>query len=286
MVQCYNRADKEAASMDGLTHEKLLQIERNNPKETQLEKDMRVPVRKSNQLIQRNRFDMTVREQRLLLYCISRIKPTDKGGELYTVHIRDVCRASGIEGDIDGEAYGAVHEAVKKLDSYNFELKDDHGAVNFVHWIRDTKIDRRKGAIYFRFDPMVTPYLFNVRKYFTQYDLNNVIQLHSGYAMRLYELLKSYENIRGKEFTIAELRYLLVAENRSYDKYSLFKKYVLEPAVNEIKDTTDLKTDYIEIKKGRKVTGIKFVISDGSVDRMARRLEEIDRERHPERYQE
>ena len=122
MVQCYNRADKEAASMDGLTHEKLLQIERNNPKETQLEKDMRVPVRKSNQLIQRNRVDMTVREQRLLLYCISRIKPTDKGGELYTVHIRDVCRASGIEGDIDGEAYGAVHEAVKKLDSYNFEL--------------------------------------------------------------------------------------------------------------------------------------------------------------------
>lgn len=270
--------------MDGLTHEKLLQIERNNPKETQLEKDMRVPVRKSNQLIQRNRFDMTVREQRLLLYCISRIKPTDKGGELYTVRIRDVCRASGIEGDIDGEAYGAVREAVKKLDSYNFELRDDHGAVNFVHWIRDTKIDRRKGAIYFRFDPMVTPYLFNVRKYFTQYDLNNVIQLHSGYAMRLYELLKSYENIRGKEFTIAELRYLLVAENRSYDKYSLFKKYVLEPAVNEIKDTTDLKTDYIEIKKGRKVTGIKFVISDGSVDRMARRLEEIDRERHPERY--
>ena len=272
--------------MDGLTHDKLLQIERDNPKETQLDKDMRLTVRKSNQLIQRNRFDMTVREQRLLLYCISRIKPTDKGGELYNVRIRDVCRASGIEGDIDGEAYGAIHEAVKKLDSYNFELKDDQGAIHFVHWIRDTKIDRRKGSIYFRFDPMVTPYLFNVRRYFTQYDLENVIQLHSGYAIRLYELLKSYENIRGKEFTIAELRYLLVAENRSYDKYSLFKKYVLEPAISEIKETTDLQADFIEIKKGRKVTGLKFVISSGWAEKAERHLEQLDRERHPGRYAE
>ena len=60
-----------------MKHEKRVEIAKRQT-ETQAEKDQSMTVRKANQLIQKNRFDMTVREQRLLLYCISRIKPTDR----------------------------------------------------------------------------------------------------------------------------------------------------------------------------------------------------------------
>lgn len=270
-----------------MNHEKRVEIAKREQEFTQAEKDQSLTVRKANQLIQRNRFDMTIREQRLLLYCISKIKPTDKGTETFTISIRDVCAACGIADNITGGAYKAMKEAVKKLDSFNFELKDTSGRRHIVHWIRSVVIDpeeKNRACIQFEFDPKIVPYLFNVRKYFTQYELGNVLQMRSVYGVRLYELVKSYENIREKSFTLAELRYLLGAETKAYDKYSFLKMRVLDPAVNEVKEYSDLKVDYIEIKEGRKVTGIKFIISDNTAEKSARMWEQIDKERHPERY--
>lgn len=253
--------------MPQLTHDQRVEIaaRRAEDQPTKAEKDQALTVRKSNQLIQRNRFDLSLREQRLLLYCISRIKPSDHGKETYTIKVRDVCKACGIESNITGGAYKAVIEAFKKLDSFNFILKDEHGTRHIVHWIRDVKIDpeeKRSAKASFAFDPKIVPYLFDVRKYFTQYAIGGVLQMKSVYGVRLYELLKSYANIREKEFALEELRYLLGAENKSYDKYSLFRVYVLDPAIKDIMTYSDLNVDYVEIKQGkRKVINIRFVIT-------------------------
>lgn len=269
-----------------MKHEKRVELASEHL--SQADKDLSMTVRKANQLIQKNRFDMTVREQRLLLYCISRIKPKDTGSERYSINIRDVCVACGIENNVTGGAYAAMKEAVKKLDSFNFELIDDGGRRHIVHWIRSVVIDpegKRRASIQFEFDPKIVPYLFDVRKYFTQYELSNVLKMKSVYGVRLYELAKSYQNIREKSFDLKELRYLLGAEEKSYDRYSNLKQKIIEPAMNELRMYSDLKIDYLEIKDGRKVTGIKFIISDGSEDKVMRDWEQIDRERHPERYQ-
>ena len=268
-----------------MKHEKLVELASEHL--TQADKDQAMTVRKSNQLIQKNRFDMTIREQRLLLYCISRIKPKDTGAERYSINIRDVCVACGIVENVTGGAYNAMREAVKKLDSFNFELIDDEGRRHIVHWIRSVVIDpegKRRASIQFEFDPKIVPYLFDVRKYFTQYELGNVLKMKSVYGVRLYELVKSYENIREKSFDLSEIRYLLGAEEKSYDRYSNLKQKIIEPAMNELRMYSDLKVDYLEIKDGRKVTGIKFIISDGSADKAERMWEQIDKERHPERY--
>lgn len=253
--------------MTNITHDQRVEwaARRAEDQPTKAEKDQALTVRKSNQLIQRNRFDMTLREQRLLLYCISKIKPSDHGKETYTIKIRDVCKACGIEKNISGGAYKAVIEAFKKLDSFNFILKDEQGTRHIVHWIRDVKIDpeeKRSAKASFTFDPKLAPYLFDVRKYFTQYEIGGVLQMKSIYGIRLYELLKSYANIREKEFELNELRYLLGADNKSYDKYSLFKVYVLDPAIKDIMTYSDLNVDYVEIKQGkRKVINIRFIVS-------------------------
>ena len=278
-----------------MKHETRVEIAKRQGEITQAEKDLGMTVRKSNQLIQKNRFDMTVREQRLLLYCISRIKPTDKGTEVYKISIRDVCAACGIADNVTGGAYNAMKDALKKLDSFNFFMKDDEGRDHLVHWIEHVVIDperKKRACVQFNFDPRIVPYLFDVRKYFTQYELGNVLQMKSVYGIRLYELVKSYENIREKSFDLRELRYLLGAETRAYDKYSFLKMRVLDPAINELRMYSDLKIDYIPLHDGQpipegkreKVTGIKFIISDGSAERAEKQWEEIDRQRHPERY--
>lgn len=251
--------------MAKLTHEKRVEIAKQKEPRTQAEKDQALTVRKSNQLIQRNRFDLSLREQRLLLYCISRIKPTDKGTETYEIAIRDVCKACGIDETINGGSYNAMKAALKKLDSFNFELKEPTGRVHLVHWIRSVVIDpenKNQAKVHFEFDPKIVPYLFDVRKFFTQYELRGVLLMKSVYGIRLYELLKSYANIREKEFELDELRHILGAESKSYEKYGLFRTNVLDPAIRDINTCSDLKVDYIEFKSGRKVVNIRFVITD------------------------
>lgn len=251
--------------MAKMTHEKRVEYATQETPPTKAEKDQALTVRKSNQLIQRNRFDLSLREQRLLLYCISRIKPTDHGTETYEISIRDVCKACGIEETINGGAYNAMKNALKKLDSFNFELKEQNGRIHLVHWIRSVVIDpefKNQARVRFEFDPKIVPYLFDVRKYFTQYELRGVLQMKSVYGVRLYELLKSYANIREQEFELGELRRQLCAESKSYDKYGLFRTYVLEPAIKDIMAYSDLKVDYVEIKQGRKVINIRFIITN------------------------
>ena len=247
-----------------IDHETLVKLHERYDEPTQAEKDLALTVRKSNQLIQRNRFELSLTEQRLLLYCISRIKPTDKGTETYTIKLRDVCKVCGIEETINGGAYKAIRAALKKLDSYNFELKDDKGRIHFVHWIRSTVLDPEDvhaASARFEFDPKIIPYLFDVRKYFTQYQLDMVMKMKSTYGIRLFELLKSYANIRAKRFTLAELRYLLGAENKSYEKYGLFRTRVLDPAIKDIMTYSDLNVTYREIKNGQRVESIEFLIT-------------------------
>ena len=247
------------------THDKRLENAQAEAQLTKAEQDQALTVRKSNQLIQRNRFDLSLREQRLLLYCISRIKPTDKGTETYEISIRDVCKACGIEETINGGVYNAMKNALKKLDSFNFELKEQNGRIHLVHWIRSVVIDpeyKNQARVKFEFDPKIVPYLFDVRKYFTQYELGGVLQMKSVYGVRLYELLKSYANIREIGFELNELRQLLCADSKSYNKYGLFRTYVLEPAIKDIMTCSDLKVDYIERKNGRKVISIDFVITN------------------------
>ena len=46
-------------------------------------------VAKSNEIIQKSRFSMTVQQQKIMLFHISKIKPEDEPGELYTITVRD-----------------------------------------------------------------------------------------------------------------------------------------------------------------------------------------------------
>lgn len=258
---------KKGERMTTPTHEERVKRakELQGKEPAKAEVDNSLSVRKSNQLIQRNRFIMTVRERRLLFYCISKIKPSDKGGETYVISINDVCRACGIDGKLTGGAYSAMKDALKKLDSFNFELIDENGRRHIVHWIRSVVIDpeeKKSGKVQFEFDPKIVPYLFDVRKKFTQYELRNVLRMKSGYGSALYELLKSYANIKRKKFTLEELRYLLGAEEKSYSHYGILKQRVIDPAMKDIATYSDLKVDYIEIKEGRKVVAVEFIITD------------------------
>lgn len=110
-----------------------------------------------------------------------------------------------------------------------------------------------------RFDPLLKPFLLELSNKFTSYRLANVVKLKSTYAIRIYELLKQYEDLKERTISLENLRYYLDAMD-VYPNYANFKQRVLKPSQKELNQKTDISFEFEEIKLGRKVQKIRFII--------------------------
>ena len=108
--------------------------------------------------------------------------------------------------------------------------------------------------------PYVMEYFINQKRDFTPLNYRFIKPLQSTYAITLYSLLKQYQPIGAREFTIEELKRHLAIEETEYKLYNNFKARVLEMAKSHINKETDITLEYEEIKTSRKITSIKFHI--------------------------
>ena len=222
---------------------------------------------KSNDLIQKNRFELSLPEQKTVAYICSMIKPIGLKDSVqsipyqleYEFNIREYCKICGIDYD-NGKNYLDVKFTLKRLSDRSMWLETETGEV-LCRWLSKVWINKRSGIVKIRIDEDLAPYLFNLKEKFTQYQLYNILAMKSAFSVRIYELIKSYAYQKNKTFEINELKHLLMVDNvKSYERYPDFRRFVLEPAQKEINKLTDLNMLYEPITKGRKVVKIKFVI--------------------------
>ena len=214
-------------------------------------------VVKSNDLIQKSRFELSLQEQKIIMCLVSKIKPDDKDFEEYEFEIREFCKLCGIDYD-NGKNYKNIKDAIKKLSDKSLWVTLDTGTEVLLRWINEASISKKSGVIKIRLHNVMKPYLLELRARFTQYGLIYILGMKSQYAVRLYELLKSYEYKGRWTIEIDKLKRLLFAEN--YRRYVDFKRKALEIALREINDLSDIYISYEAIKSGRKYTRIDFKI--------------------------
>ena len=103
------------------------------------------------------------------------------------------------------------------------------------------------------------PLITRLEEHFTSYELEQVAQLQSKYATRLYEILIAWRST-GKTpvLTIDEFRKQIGVIDSEYKIISNFKLRVLEPSIKQINDLTDIAVTYEQHKKGRTITGFSF----------------------------
>ena len=107
------------------------------------------------------------------------------------------------------------------------------------------------------------PFLLELKKNFTAYELIYTLHFRSKYSIRLYELVKSihFHEIEtySRTYPLDELKRLLDAE--TYEQYRDFRTRVLEPAIKELNKYSDKTIEYRPIKRGRSVAQIELIIS-------------------------
>ena len=217
-------------------------------------------VRKRNDLITKSRFSLSLQEQKIVLFLISKIKPTDTDFQEYTFSIKDFCEACMLEST-GGEQYEQVKEAIKNIADQSLWVKMDDGRETLLRWIEKASIEA--GMIQIRLDNDLKPYLLQLQRNYTTYELIFTLGFKSKYTIRLYELIQSlhfYEDESySHTFKLTELIKLLGAE--SYKTYSSFRERVLDPAIKEINAVSDKSVSYeVAEKDGKKITALKLTI--------------------------
>lgn len=225
--------------------------------------DMTELVVKDNALIQAS-YTLDLVEQRLMLLAIMEARETGKGiapDSLLQVHAHSYAEHFNINKET---AYTVMKDASKGLFDRYVTYHDKNpktGKDRSFHcrWVDKIGYEKDTGIVYLRFTHDVVPLITRLEQQFTSYDIEQISSLNSGYAIRLYELLIQWRSV-GKTpvFDLQQFRQQLGVEETKYSRMSDFKKYVLDFAVQQINEHTDITVKYDQHKKGRVITGFTF----------------------------
>ena len=205
---------------------------------------------------------MTLQTARLIRLLITQVVKEDKDLKTYSCKISDLAKflnvdSSNLYRDIKG-----ICECAMKSVVYIGDGNPKHPWKMF-HWLSTAQYDG-EGTLTLRLSDEIKPYVLELDKWFTQYQLKNILEFNSYYAIRLYEIIKCEDGATGGmqsalEFEFDELRQYFDCENK-YKKNNDFIRKVIEVAIREINEKSDLWINPTYKKWGRAITSVSFEI--------------------------
>lgn len=246
-----------------MAHRKL-----SKKQEIKIHSERGMHIYKRDDMIQRGKHKLSAREQKCVLYAISKIKPTDNIIQEYIFDIKDFINICGFESD----SYTEIKAMLLELRSKCWWIKIEDGGYSAISWFSTVVIYKNSGKVKIKFHEHMMPYLLELTKrgeFYTHYELRYILTLRSQYAIRLYELLKSYQKNNCRWFfETDELKELLSCEK--YVNFSNFRCRVLIPAIKEINECTDINVEWEAEKECRKVTRIEFFMRKKNAKQLAK----------------
>ena len=218
-------------------------------------------VVKSNKLVQALQ-TLTLSESRLLQLAIVDARETGQGlstDEPLELNALRYSKAFNVSPDA---AYLALTEAEDSLFKRQFTITNEDGSVTKSRWIQDANYRKGEGRILVTLTRVVIEHVTKIdgfEQYFTSYHLRKTSEFKSVYAIRLYELLMQWKTI-GKTpmFELNKFRSQLGIGINEYTRMEAFKRRVLDIAIDQINEFSDITIKYEQHKKGRTISGFSF----------------------------
>ena len=214
-------------------------------------------VVKHNNLVNAS-YELTLNEQRLMLGCISLIDSRHQidTQRLYKIQVKDIGDLCGVVNTT--HFYKDMVGAAKRLLKRTIKIGDKQsGVYGEAVWITRYVVDDRNRTIEVNFNEDVIPYLTSLQNKFTKYKLRDVAKFKSVYSIRIYEQLAQWKRVGYVELEIEKLRHILCVQDK-YKTFSDLRKKVIEVAVSEITEYSNLDVSYGYRKEGRVIVAIQF----------------------------
>jgi plasmid replication initiation protein len=226
-------------------------------------------IKKSNKLIEA-RYMFDIWETRFFLSVLAQIHKTDVDFKIYRIYYKDVVKVFGLKSN---SSYDNLREAATKLmdrkvaidyEVDNVKRETLYHLIRHVDYLKASEDGKSLASheyVDVSVEPEMKPLLLQLQGSFTAYELHNVVRL-GVYPIRIYELLKQYQNIGARVLKIEQLKNMfgLTAE---YPRYSNFYQKVIKPAIADINKHTDLQiTDVLKVKEGKNTVALHFVFRE------------------------
>ena len=222
---------------------------------------MKELVVKDNALINAS-YNLDLVEQRLILLAIVEARESGKGidaNDPLTVHAESYINHFSVHRNT---AYQALKDACKDLFARQFSYQEQRpkGVANITsRWVSQIAYVDNSATVELIFAPAIIPLVTRLEEQFTSYELKQVSGLSSAYAIRLYEVLIAWRST-GKTpiIELSDFRQKLGVLEGEYSRFNNFKVRVLDPAIKQINEHTDITVKVEQHKTGRTISGFSF----------------------------
>jgi plasmid replication initiation protein len=223
---------------------------------------MRDLVVKDNALINAS-YNLDLVEQRLILLAIVEARGSGRGinaNDPLEVHAESYATQFNVARQT---AYQALKDACKDLFARQFSYQEinKRGNVENVlsRWVSEIRYIDDEATVKLIFAPAIVPLITRLEEQFTKYELQQISNLSSAYAVRLYELLIAWRSTgQTPIIELTEFRKKIGVLDDEYTRMGNFKDRVLNLAIAQVNEHTDIKVKCEQQKKGRNISGFSF----------------------------
>lgn len=219
-------------------------------------------VVKDNALINAS-YNLDLVEQRLILLAIVEARESGKGinaNDPLTVHAESYINQFGVHRNT---AYQALKDACDDLFARQFSYQSISDKGNIINhrsrWVSEVAYIDNEAVVRLIFSPAIVPLITKLEEQFTKYEIQQISNLSSAYAVRLYEILIAWRSTgQTPLIDIHEFRNKIGVLDVEYKRMYDFKKYVLDIALKQVNEHTDISVKVEQHKTGRSITGFSF----------------------------
>lgn len=200
----------------------------------------------SNSMIN-SKYELSEVQQKLILLAIAQIKTDDEKFFKYSCSVAELEERLGVE--IKHRQFRDTCE-----DLFKKPIRINNGrSWKLFNWFSSMQYIDEEARFEFKISDDLIPYLLNLKKHFTAYNIEQALFFKGKYTTRFYQFLIQAQHQQAKKRTFAlEELYELLQLPPTFREYKHFKSKVLEPSLAEINAKSDIKTAYEPTKKLRK----------------------------------
>lgn len=225
-------------------------------------------IKKSNELVEA-RYKFDIWETRMFAKTLSMIHHDDIDFQEYKISVGEVIEEFGLSKG--GEIYEFLKQATLRLQDKKITIQRERDGLKTefstplftgVERVIDKNIKESEKYLWVSFHPNLKPYLLELKNRYLIYDIRSILTFKSVNTIRIYELLKQYEKIGERIFSIDELKQILGILPNEYILYGHFKNKIILKAQNDLYENIDCDINFTlqELKENRKVEKLKFII--------------------------
>jgi plasmid replication initiation protein len=214
-------------------------------------------IKKSNKLsMAKLNQGLTLNQMQLLAYAIY---STQQDG-------KTEFNKAGFEEKFGIEKYQTRHakEDAQRLLDLKFSIEDlENNYFEYYNVFQSIKYDN--GLFRFKWTDDMVPHILELKEKYITTDLTITSQFKSGFSWTLYEYLKAHYGYWHKPISKEAFMRLFGVENKKtyQNNTGRFKNTVLDIAIAEINQYTELNVSYVEEKRGRTIVGFDLHWSTG-----------------------